>query len=58
MAAIFIIQPTVGGSHDVIGENTVADAILDRIVYGARLLELRGESNRKRANVNRETVNF
>lgn len=47
----------VGGWHGVTGENTVADAVVDQIVYGAHRLELRGESLRKRANVNRESLN-
>lgn len=33
--------------HDVIGEKTVADAILDRIVHQAQRIELKGESLRK-----------
>lgn len=33
--------------HEVIGEKTVADAILDRIVHDAHRIELRGESLRK-----------
>lgn len=34
--------------HDVIGEKTVADAILDRIVHVAQRIELKGDSLRKR----------
>jgi DNA replication protein DnaC len=34
--------------HDVIGETTVADAILDRIVHNAYRIEMVGESLRKR----------
>lgn len=37
--------------HDIIGENTVADAILDRIVHQAHRVELSGESMRKRNNI-------
>lgn len=33
--------------HEVIGEKTIADAILDRVVYNAHRLELVGESMRK-----------
>lgn len=33
--------------HDYIGEPTVADAILDRIVHSSHKIELRGESMRK-----------
>ena len=35
--------------HDYIGEATLADAILDRLLHGAHRLELRGESMRKLA---------
>ena len=33
---------------DVIGESTIADAILDRIVHNACRIKLTGESQRKR----------
>ena len=33
--------------HDIIGDPTIADAILDRIVHNAQRIELRGESLRK-----------
>jgi DNA replication protein DnaC len=36
--------------HEIIGENTIADAILDRIVHQAHRVELSGESMRKRGN--------
>ncbi|MDZ4715200.1 MAG: ATP-binding protein [Cytophagales bacterium] len=32
--------------HDIIGEKTVADAVLDRIVHNAHRVELTGESLR------------
>jgi DNA replication protein DnaC len=32
--------------HDVIGEKTIADAVLDRIVHNAGRIELKGESLR------------
>ncbi len=35
--------------HDYIGEATLADAILDRLLHGAHRLNLRGESMRKSA---------
>ncbi len=34
--------------HDVIGDPTFADAILDRLVHNAYRLELKGDSMRKR----------
>ncbi|WP_168796426.1 ATP-binding protein, partial [Flagellimonas onchidii] len=40
--------PRVGRWHHVIGEQTIADAILDRIVHSARRIGLKGESMRKK----------
>jgi DNA replication protein DnaC len=40
-------QLPVKAWHDVIGEPTFADAILDRIVHNAYRLELEGQSMRK-----------
>jgi DNA replication protein DnaC len=34
--------------HDIVGNPTLADAILDRILHNAHRVELRGESMRKR----------
>jgi|ERR1051326_5547689 DNA replication protein DnaC len=45
---IITSQVPVSKWYDVIGEQTVADAILDRIVHDAHRLELKGESMRKR----------
>jgi len=33
--------------HDIIGDPTIADAILDRLVHNAHRLALKGESLRK-----------
>lgn len=41
-------QLPVKGWHEVIGERTIADAVLDRIVHNAHRIELSGESLRKR----------
>jgi DNA replication protein DnaC len=50
-------QLPVAQWHDVIGEQTVADAILDRIVHDAHRLELKGESLRKKQNnKNKENI--
>jgi DNA replication protein DnaC len=38
--------------HEVIGEQTIADAVLDRIVHNAHRIELSGESLRKRKHDN------
>ena len=40
-------QIRVKAWHEVIGEPTLADAILDRIVHRAHTIELTGESIRK-----------
>jgi DNA replication protein DnaC len=34
--------------HEVIGEQTIADAILNRIIHDAHRLESKGESMRKK----------
>ena len=44
-------QMPVSSWHEVIGEPTFADAILDRIVHNAYRLELDGESLRKQQKV-------
>lgn len=40
-------QVPVSGWYEIIGEKTVADAILDRLVHDAHRIELKGESMRK-----------
>jgi len=49
---IITSQLPVSKWYDVIGEQTIADAILDRIVHNAHRLELEGESLRKRKSTN------
>ena len=44
---IITSQLPVNCWHEVIGEKTIADAILDRIVHDAHRVELSGESLRK-----------
>ena len=44
---IFTSQIPVKEWHALIGEDTIADAILDRIVYSSHRIELGGESMRK-----------
>ncbi len=46
-ATIVTSQLPVDAWHDVIGDPTLADAILDRLVHNAHRLELAGESMRK-----------
>ena len=45
---IITSQVPINKWHEVIGEKTVADAILDRIIHQAHRLELKGESLRKK----------
>ena len=45
---IITSQLPVSKWYDVIGEKTIADAILDRIVHDAHRIELKGESMRKK----------
>lgn len=45
---IITAQVPVNKWHEVIGETTIADAILDRVVHGAHRLDLFGESMRKK----------
>ncbi len=47
-------QVPVNKWHEIIGEQTIADAILDRIVHDAHRIELNGESLRKKREVNTE----
>ena len=48
---IITSQLPVSKWFEVIGEKTVADAILDRIVHDAHRIELKGESMRKKRSV-------
>ena len=47
-STIITSQMPVKGWYDAIGEKTIADAILDRLVHHAWRVELYGESIRKR----------
>jgi len=52
-------QVPVNQWHGVIGEQTIADAILDRIVHDAQRLEIKGESMRKkRSNLAEELTEY
>ena len=56
-ALIITSQIPVSKWYDVIGEQTIADAILDRIIHNAHRLELKGESLRKKRVVENEIIN-
>ena len=53
-ALIITTQLPVSEWHSYIGEPTVADAIMDRIIHRAHKLELHGESMRKAYGIHRE----
>lgn len=53
---IITSQVPVSKWHEVIGEKTVADAILDRIIHEAHRLELKGESMRKKQTAKEESI--
>jgi DNA replication protein DnaC len=48
-ATLITSQIPVDRWHDLIGDPTLADAILDRVIHNAHRLQLRGESLRKKA---------
>jgi DNA replication protein DnaC len=47
-STIIASQLPVSSWYDVIGEETIADAILDRLVHTSYRVELKGESLRKK----------
>lgn len=47
-STIISSQLPVGKWYEVIGESTIADAVLDRMVHSAHRLELKGETLRKK----------
>ena len=48
-ATLITSQIPVNRWHDLIGDPTLADAILDRVIHNAHRLQLRGDSLRKKA---------
>ncbi len=53
-STIFTSQLPVKLWHDVIGDKTLGDAILDRLIHNAYRLALSGETMRKRKGINEE----
>jgi DNA replication protein DnaC len=47
-STIISSQLPVGSWYDIIGEETIADAILDRLVHGSHRIEIKGDSLRKK----------
>jgi len=52
-SVIIVSQIPVKNWHELIGESTIADAILDRIVHNAHRIELKGESVRRSKKIER-----
>ncbi|CAA7385820.1 Insertion sequence IS5376 putative ATP-binding protein [Chryseobacterium fistulae] len=52
-STIIASQLPVSAWHEVIGEQTIADAILDRMVHNSLRIELKGESLRKKRGENK-----
>ena len=50
-STIFTSQLPVSRWHEQIGDPTIADGILDRLVHNAHRIEMRGESMRKKRNL-------
>ena len=55
-STLFTSQLPVQAWYEVIGDETLADAILDRVVHDARRIELQGESLRRRRKLQEETI--
>lgn len=53
-SVIITSQVPVNQWHDIIGEQTIADAILDHIVHDAHRINMKGESLRKKRNSHNE----
>ncbi|MFZ9661915.1 MAG: IS21-like element helper ATPase IstB [Chitinophagaceae bacterium] len=53
-STLFTSQLPVQTWYEVIGDETLADAILDRVVHDAHRLELRGESLRRKRKIQEE----
>ena len=47
-STIIASQLPIASWYPIIGEATIADAILDRLVHGSHRIELKGESLRKK----------
>ena len=53
-STIITSQIPVSKWHEIIGEQTIADAILDRIVHDAHRIKMKGESLRKKRHPNND----
>jgi DNA replication protein DnaC len=55
-STIITSQVPVSLWHDIIGEQTIADAILDRIVHDAHRIEMHGESLRRKRQLRTDDI--
>jgi DNA replication protein DnaC len=55
-STIITSQVPISQWHEIIGEQTIADAILDRIVHDAHRIEMKGESLRKKRRLKTEEI--
>jgi len=55
-STIFTSQVPVSLWHEIIGEQTIADAILDRIVHDAHRIEMVGESMRRKKTIKEDEI--
>ncbi len=55
-STIITSQIPISKWHEIIGEQTIADAILDRIVHDAHRIEMKGESLRKKRQLKTEGI--
>jgi DNA replication protein DnaC len=53
-SVIITAQLPVSKWYDIIGEKTIADAVMDRLVHHSHRIELSGESMRKKQNKNQQ----
>ncbi len=53
-STIITSQVPINKWHEIIGEQTIADAILDRLVHDAHRIEMKGESLRKKRTIKTE----
>ena len=57
-STIFTSQLPVSKWHEVIGEETIADAILDRLIHDSHRIEMKGESMRKKKHLQEEIIDL
>lgn len=55
-ATIVTSQLPVSAWHELIGDHTIADAILDRLVHTAHRIDMQGESMRKKKSLTKKEV--